>query len=348
MMDKFNEFSMLQNQAKKFEQGGLDDKALEIYLRIVDEYMPNNDYSFDRAAILLEKKYKYSEAIGICKKAIEKIESGDLQGDPEKFQKKIERIQLKAKNDTSFQEPAEKKEPEAFHFGLPGFRSTNKLTMVLGLAYYSLAVFSSYPDQLYIFLFMFALAFVGSYGAELMMKLANKKTCKKAFSVVLISLVIAGYSIAQVPQVKVYWDPSGTQLSEGDGSGTGDGTAPAPDTDRLPPEIPVKYLEAMANTAAKHPGFDNAYALVDMGTVVIDLVVMPGTSQDSIQSIAEDMVRTLGGLMTSENLKGPDDGSFGEVYDFYGVTIEVTDTLQQPVNEGTLLKDTNEIRWSTL
>jgi len=349
MMDKFNEFYMMQNQAKKFEQGGLDDKALELYLKIVDEYLPNSDYSFDRAATLLEKKFKYTEAIAICEKALEKIRSGDVPGDTDKFQQKIDRMKLKAKKDGNSEPAKGNKEPEIFHFGIPGFRTTSKSVMILGSAYYALAAFASYPDQLYTFLFLFSMAFVGSYGAELMMKLSNNRTCTKAFAVTLIALIIAGYSVAQLPQIKAYWDLEGTQQSEGDGigDGTGDGTEEPADTDRIPPEIPEKYLESAAKSAEKHPASDNALITVENGQILISLVVKAGASQESIDAISEEMIRTLGGLMITENLKGPTDESLGELYDFYSVGIQVTDTLEQAVNEGSVSRSASEIKWVT-
>lgn len=350
MMDKFNEFYMMQNQAKKLEQSGLEDKALELYLKIIAEYLPNNDFSFDRAATILEKKFKYPEAIGICEKAMEKIKAADIQGDPAKFQLKIDRMRQKAQSDSQFQSAADKGPPEEFHFGLPGFRTANKLIMVAGSAYYALIAYSSYPDQLYTFLFLLALAFVGSYGLETMMKLANNKTCTKALSVTLITLIIAGFSAAQIPQVKVYWAADGTQQSEEEGEKTGDGqgtgaTEPL-DTDREPPTIPEKYLEATAKAADKHPATEQALITAQPGEIQIDLIVKPGTSHKSIEEIADDMLRTLGGLMTSEKLKGPTDESLGELYYFYGVTLTVTDSLEQLVDEGTLARQTDTIKWT--
>lgn len=342
MMDKFNEFYMLQNQAKKFEQGGLEDKALELYLKIAEEYLPNNDFSYDRATTLLEKKFRYSEALAVCEKAIEKISAGDVQGDAAKFQLKIDRIRLKLKN-TPEQTIIEVKEPEEFHFGLPGFRTTSKLIMALGTAYYALAAFSAYPDQLYTFLFLFSMAFVGSYGMEVMGKLAAGKKCAKAFSVTLIALIIAGYSLAQLPQVKVYWETPGTNQAQGNGTGTEE----PPDTDRVPPEIPEKYLIAAAKSAQKHPASHEALLTVEQDQILIGLIVKPGTSQDSIHAITEEMVRTLGGLMVSENLKGPSEESLGELYDFYSVAILVTDTLEESLNEGNVIRSTKNIRWTT-
>ncbi len=353
MMDKFNEFYMMQNQAKKLEQGGLDDKALELYLKIVEEYLPNNDFSFDRAATLLEKKFKYADAIAICEKALDKIHAGDIQGDADKFQQKIDRMKLKAKKEVDSGPAQGNREPEVFHFGIPGFRATSRLVMVLGTTYYALAAFASYPDQLYTFLFLFSMAFVGSYGAELMMKLSNNKACTKALSVTLVALIIAGYSVAQLPQIKVYWAVNGTEQAEGNGSGdgagegTGTGTEEPVDTDRIPPEIPDKYLESAAKSAEKHPASDTALITVENGQIHIFLVVKAGTSQESIDGISEEMIRTLGGLMTSENLKGPSDGYLGELYDFYSADIQVTDTLQQAVNEGSVARSAADITWVT-
>lgn len=352
MMDKFTEFYMMQNKAKKFEQSGLDDKALELYLKIISEYLPNNDFSFERAATLLEKKARYAEAISVCEKAIAMITSADIQGDSTKFKQKIERITAKAKNSPEFQAASTVKEPEEFHFGLPGFRSHSRLFMAIGTAYYALAAFSAYPDQLFTFLFLFCMAYVGSYGIEALMKLANGKTCTKAVAVALLFLIIAGYSALQIPQIKVYWAVDGTQQSETGGEKTGEGDepqpgdTPTPDIDRVPPEILDKYLDAAAKAAEKNPASEIADVLYENGIVTMNLVVKPGTSQDVIGTIAEDMIRTLGGLMTSEGLKGPTKESYGELYTFYSVEIIVADSMEQPVTNGALAKNTNKISWS--
>ena len=355
MMDKFSEFFMMQNQAKNFEKSGMNDKALELYLKIINDYLPNNDFSFDRAATLLEKKGKYVDAIGVCEKALERIKAADIPGDADKYRQKIERMQEKVKSESDFHVSVNKKEPEVFHFGLPGFRGHNKLLMLVGTGYYGLAAFSAYPDQLFTFLFLFCLAFVGSYGLETMMKLANSKACTKAMSVTLITLIISGYSMAQLPQIKAYWNVDGTQTSEEDGERTGDDGEPEPgaadktdppDTDRMPPEIPDKYLTAAAKAAEKNPAADFADVSVDSGTVIMSLIVKPGTSSVTIEKIADEMARTLSGLMTSEGLKGPKDDSYGELYSFYGLALEVADTLEQPVLSGSLMKNSNIIKWS--
>ncbi len=355
MMDKFTEFYMMQNQAKKFEQSGMDDKALELYMKIIGEYLPNNDFSFDRAATLLEKKAKYPEAIAVCEKAIKMIAAADIQGDGEKFKQKIERITAKSKSSNEKLTVSGDKEPESFHFGLPGFRGHSRLFMGIGTIYYALAAFTAYPDQLFTFLFFFCLAFVGSYGMEALMKLANNKTCTKALTVALVFFLIAGYSFAQIPQVKIYWAVDGTQQSEGNGEKTGEGEepqtgvpgdTPASDTDRIPPDIPDKYLAAAAKAAEKNPASEVAEVIYENGIVTMNLLVKPGTSQDVMDTIADDMLRTLGGLMTSEGLKGPTDESYGELYTFYSASINVADSMEQTLAIGSLSKNAKEIVWS--
>jgi len=353
-MDKFNEFYMLQNQAKKFEQGGMDDKALELYLKIIGEYLPNNDFSYDRASTLLEKKNRYAEALSVCEKALTLIKAADIQGDAAKFTKKMERIRSKSTADASVHTIVSKKAPEEFHFGLPGFRSHQKLMMVLGALYYALAALAAYPDQPYAFLFLFMLAFFGSYGLETLMKLANGKACTKAAALTLVALAAAGFSASQMPQVQAYWNVDGTQQSEEagersekDGSGPEGGSTADPDadTDREAPEIPTKYLIAAAKAAEKNPASEYADLTVDGTHITMSLIVKPGTSQGEIEAMAAEMTRTLGGLMTSENLKGPDDSSFGELYTFYAATVLVTDTLDQELGSGELMKNEPRFEW---
>ncbi len=351
MMDKFTEFYMMQNQAKKLEKSGLDDKALELYLKIIAEYQPNDDFSFDRAATLLEKKSRHADAIAVCEKAIQKIKSENIEGNVFKFQQKIDRIREKVKSDLSTQPVAAAKRHEEFRFGLPGFRTPNKLVMILATAYYGLAAYSSYPDQFYTFLFMFSMAFVGSFGLDLMMKLHNNKVCFKTLAVTLIALGISGYSLTHVPQFQVYF-PVGGFVQSGEIDGTPEESeAPEPIEvdahDRTPPEIPANYLATTEKVADKYPGSDHAIVVADKKTVIIELIVNPGTDLKTIEEISHEMIKTLGGLMTSEELKGPTDTSLGELYDFYSVTIVAIDTLEQPVNQGILTQKATEIKWVT-
>lgn len=349
MSDRFNEFYMMQNQAKKFEQTGMDDKALELYLKIIEEYLPNNDFSFDRASTLLEKKFKYNEALAVCEKALEMIRTEKIQGDAERFVQKIQRISSKAHGPEVIRAATQKKEPEVFHFGIPGFRTHNKVFMGLGTAYYAFAAFASYPNSPYLFLFLISIAFLGSYGLEVMTKMAGGKAFGKAMLITGLSLVLAGYSVVHFPIVEAYWNVGGDSdaavSSDGSGSGSGSTSEDTPDTDRQPPEIPLKYLTAMTKTADLHPATDFTDVILNGSNVEVSLVLKPGTSIDVAHQISEDMIKTLGSLMVSEKLKGPSKDYWGEVYDFYSVSINITSTLDEQLAAGSLNQASSPIQW---
>lgn len=90
--EQMGEMHKLNEKAKKMDRLGNDDAALELYLEILDNYLPNLYANFERPAIILEKKHRYQEAIEICQRALELIEEEKISGDKEKCQHRIEKL----------------------------------------------------------------------------------------------------------------------------------------------------------------------------------------------------------------------------------------------------------------
>ncbi len=63
------------NRAKELEKQGQIDKALEVYLSILEYVPPGTDY-YNRPCIILEKKKEYALAIEICDLAIKCVSEG--------------------------------------------------------------------------------------------------------------------------------------------------------------------------------------------------------------------------------------------------------------------------------
>lgn len=60
----------LYEEARLLENVGHSEKALDIYLLILNKYIPSGSAYYDRAAIISEKLKKYEQAIMICDLAI--------------------------------------------------------------------------------------------------------------------------------------------------------------------------------------------------------------------------------------------------------------------------------------
>jgi len=346
-MDRFNEFYMMQTQAKKFEQNGLDEKALETYLKIISEYAPNNDFSFDRAVALLEKKMKFSQALEVCEKTIALIEAGDLDGDAEKYRSRLARIRQKMAESGVAEDSAKagSKEPEEFHFGIPGFRNPNRLIMAVAGFCYAAFAFASYPDKIYIFGFIVGLAFTIAYGWEVLTKLMFQKRFTKALAVCLIGLLIAVYWGIQIPPIKMMLQPPPVDEAHGNPTDGGNGKGVDVKKQKTPPKIPENYLTATEKAAEKYHEVDKALASASDGGILFDVVVKADTSPEQCKAIAVDMANTLGGLMTIAQLKGPKDSYYGELYDYYSVTISMQDTMNQTQLSGYMGTSSQIFTW---
>lgn len=67
-------------------------KAIELYLSILNEYTPRGTLYYERPAILLEKGKRYKEAIEVCKKAIQAIEDNKFHATKDEFEHRLNRL----------------------------------------------------------------------------------------------------------------------------------------------------------------------------------------------------------------------------------------------------------------
>jgi len=93
--EQMNQMFQLNEKAKAMDRLGNEDKALEIYLEILEKYHPHLLANFERPAIILEKKKRYEEAIEICEKAIQLIEEEKISGDKERCLDRLRRLKSK-------------------------------------------------------------------------------------------------------------------------------------------------------------------------------------------------------------------------------------------------------------
>lgn len=79
------------DKARNLEKQGETEKALELYLKLLNNCPPGTDY-YVRPCIILEKKHEYSHAIQICDLAIRNIQQGRFNANVEEFQHRKERL----------------------------------------------------------------------------------------------------------------------------------------------------------------------------------------------------------------------------------------------------------------
>lgn len=84
-------------KARNLEKQGKTDKALELYLKLLDNCPGGTDY-YVRPCIILEKKHEYVHAIQICDLAIRNIQQGRFNANVEEFQHRKNRLLRKLEN----------------------------------------------------------------------------------------------------------------------------------------------------------------------------------------------------------------------------------------------------------
>lgn len=78
-------------KARSMERQGETDKALSIYLSLLENYPQGTDY-YVRPCIILEKKHEYEQAIQICDLAIRNIQQGRFNANIEEFEHRKTRL----------------------------------------------------------------------------------------------------------------------------------------------------------------------------------------------------------------------------------------------------------------
>lgn len=90
--NNFKKYSSLYEKARNFEKNNDIDSALNIYLNILDNYIPEGTVYYERPCILLEKLKRYNEAIEICNLAIARIENYDFNFSSDDYKKRLNRL----------------------------------------------------------------------------------------------------------------------------------------------------------------------------------------------------------------------------------------------------------------
>lgn len=137
----------LTEKAKAMEKIGNDDKALELYLELINDHHPHVSHVFERASVILEKKRRYDEAIEICNRAIDLIKQEKISGNVATFQSRINRIDEKnSVNKPTVDEPVKKTFKLDRHKVIRG----GGLLLVIGILFFIFMPRPSNYEDLYI------------------------------------------------------------------------------------------------------------------------------------------------------------------------------------------------------
>ncbi len=335
MSDRFDQYYLLQNQAKKMEQSGNIQKAIELFSEVITSFQPYDDYAFDRLSVLLEKSQKFSDSIEVCNKAIDKIKSGDIKGDAHKFEERLKRLQEKKPTPDATEKVI--REKEIVHLHLPFLSQIKGIKGIVGLALYAGAFALSVPDHwlrfLAIVLFM---GFIDYFISTLSNFVQNKRTLI-TMTICLVFLTGALYASYHLPEVKELIalkeneKETSTETIVKESAGT---VVEDPDAAIIDDVL----LEKARKTIELEPAYENCQLSANENTVTIELIVKAGTSADEAERIFKKLAKNIGSLAAEKGPTPPSDGNYGGVYDTYTMQFSAIDTFDTLLLEGSLHK----------
>lgn len=88
------------NTAYSLEKQGNADKALDIYIEMLEYNPPGMNY-YIRPCIILERKHEYTAAIQICDLAIKRINQGYFDGNLDDFEHRRQRLLKKLEKENN-------------------------------------------------------------------------------------------------------------------------------------------------------------------------------------------------------------------------------------------------------
>jgi tetratricopeptide (TPR) repeat protein len=364
----YSEMFMLLETAQKMELFNNDSKALEIYLRILDEYDPNVTIAFERPGLLLEKKGRYNEAIKVYQKAIEFINSNKLSASVEKFQGRIDRINDKfsSKEETkqkvkkssyykrfilwlntpSKMDKVEKKENENFEnksikpindsqnqiksidFIPLGINSKKKSTRLLAYITYTLAIVSS---LLLSNVFILLTFISGGIGIRNFLIAMRKKSKKNSFSTIIFFLLTLVLMLSSF----IFYNPIDLKdvtienlNSAIENMQTRKALKIINDKDLENLDITDSILQKTRLIINDSPIVIDSQVIAKDDKLLFYIIFKNGTSKNDMKNVGKEALKIFSQVISAqyEEVNGPSDSSFGEIYKVKNTAIVLADS----------------------
>lgn len=324
--DMFDQFYMIQVQAKNLEKKGLESQALKLYLEIIATYVPDSTFPYERCVLLLEKNERFDEAKDVCKQALLKIKEESLPGDPNFFLNRLKKIQEK-----ETPPPREKQK-------IVLLKNLRKPLFLIPLGlYFLLSVLLSLPAQLSKLVFLLTMGLSFLLAIEIYGRIKEKISIKQPGTVLLLSLLVSAYMASLIPPpdwelflVFQGFTPSSVVETDPQDGQTPDVTIT--DTD-------LENLEQLFDRDLVIQSFD----LVESDkTMTLTVFLKPGASLDEAKEATKDL------LVTFSTLKGfptPESPKVGQLYRLYRTSIKVIDSLGQTVLSGDVNRFNERLYW---
>lgn len=336
MADRFDQYFMLQTQAKKMEQTGSTVKAIELYTEIISNYQPYDDFPYDRLSILLEKNHNAAESIIICEKAIEKIKNSEIKGDSAKFEDRIKRLIPKVQNTDATTKPLREKEVVDLH--LPLFKEMKGTKALLSLSFYAVAFAFSVPDHWLRFVVIVLFFGFLDYLCFALINITQAKRTLITLSISLVFLIATLFASLQLPEVKeLIALKENTQATESETIVKESAGTVLEDPDA--PLIDEALLEKARKTIELEPAYEKCALSATADTIEVNLTVKASTSTEEADRIFKKLAKNISALASQKGTTAPSDGQYGSLYETYTLNFMAIDTFDTPVLSGSLFKN---------
>lgn len=329
------QFKLLK-RAKKLEEMGSIDRALELYMQLHDQYNPNTSDAYERPAIILERKKKYEEALSLCHKAIEQINNDKMSGTVDKFEKRIDHIEEKLKTT-----PVAKdiQVENSYTFGIIGFRTHNKAKTSMAIIFYiAFIAFGFLIKSPFLPIVLVALVYLFTYFVDIFKAPNKTKPILGFMMIALIAIVV--YSSTQLPDAfdKVLNLEDKEEHLEG-------GENIFKEENDLPVITQTHIADAQRIIDSEIEVIESLI-IVNGSSITFGLILQPQTDKEKAIRLSEDFVEILAHQVSKDtSIKAPGLNSLGELYDYYSITISAGSDVSTILAKGTKGKSSKFITW---
>lgn len=334
--EKLVEQYKLLKSAKKVEQMGNVDRALDLYLELHDRYDPNTSDAYERPAILLERKKRYQEAHDMCVSAIEEIENDRISGTVEKFQKRLDSINAKMATI-----PDKPTEVISYKFGMIGMRSKNKGKMMTsGIFYILFVALGVLLKSIYPTLLLLAILYTLTYLMDLLQVKDKHHRVPISIAVFLsVSMIVLASINLPAAVDKVL------QIEDSEGQLEGGSDIFGQNTENLP-KITNTHMEEAISIISNEIEVVDANIIVSANTISFALLLAPSTNESVAKDLGEDFIEILAHRVSADgDVSPPRFNSHGELYDFYSILIAAGDSSDKAIVKGKKSTSSKDIDW---
>ena len=334
--DQLVEQFKLLKRAKKLEEMGNADRALDLYVELHEKFEPNTSDAYERPAVIYERKRQYDKALELCHKAIEAIDNDKMSGTKDKFQRRIDAINEKLKD-----RPVEEKIlTDDYRFHIIGFRSRNKAKSITSIIFYLLFIILGFLlKSLYPTLLLIGLVYLTTYFVDVFQSKSKKKAILIALVLSLSVTVFAGLNLPEAINRVIELESSQGALEGGEEIFT--------ESEEDRPLITEKHKEEAINLISSEIEVEEATIIVAENQIAFGLKLMPGTDKSRAMDLLEEFIEILAHrVSTDEDIKAPDFKSHGELYDYYDLTLAGGSDAGDIVAKGSKKKTSNFISWT--